>query len=167
MKTIQPFYEVNPQTMAILPAREIEYSAIVKEVHNIIYVRQTPLQIIKAACLEGGSTYEGRRKAVTYLTGAVQKVPIPINPRRNLFAFPTHSPTAFECTWIFHHHVKTIRPSGNNNPTTQSIIHFKNYDELPMNESPYILQKQFTRTGMCILHYSTPEYLQPHSPLSI
>ncbi|MDR4890076.1 competence protein ComK [Fredinandcohnia sp. QZ13] len=159
MKTIQQFYEVNPHTMAILPAREIEYFAIVIEVYKIFYVLQTPLQIIQAACLEGGATYEGRRKAVTHLTGAVQKVPIPINPRRKIFAFPTHSPTAFECNWIFHHHVKTIRPSEKNNPTTQSIILFKNNQELPMNESHYILQKQLTRTGMCILQYSTPEYL--------
>ncbi|MFS0821494.1 competence protein ComK [Bacillus sp. 1P02SD] len=167
MKTIQPFYEVNPQTMAILPAREIEYSAIVKEIHQIIYARQTPLQIIKAACLEGGATYEGRRKAVTHLTGAVQKVPIPINPRRKIFAFPTHSPTAFECNWIFHHHIKTIKPSGKTNPTTQSIILFKNNQELPLNESPYIIQKQYTRTGMCILQYSTPEFMQAHSTLSM
>ncbi|WP_010677018.1 competence protein ComK [Bacillus timonensis] len=163
MKLIQPTYEVNPHTMAILPVKEIEYSAIIKETHQIIYVMQTPFQIIRAACLEGGATYEGRRKAVTHLTGAIQKVPIPINPRRDIFAFPTHSPTTFECNWIFYHHVKTIVPARTPNPTSQSIITFKNNHELPMNESHYILQKQYTRTAMCILQYSPQPDLQSYS----
>lgn len=167
MKNIQLTYEVNPQTQAILPAREIEYSSIVKEEHQTLYIRQTPLQIIKAACLDGGATYEGRRKAVTHLTGAVQKVPIPINPRRNIFAFPTHSPTAFECNWIFYHHIKSIIPSLQTSNTTQSIIQFKNQQELPMNESHYLLEKQYTRTAMCVLQYATQDKMQTYTSLGI
>ncbi|WP_077619774.1 competence protein ComK [Bacillus sinesaloumensis] len=157
MKDIHLIYEVNPRTQAILATREIEYSSIVIEEHRTLYVRQTPLQIIKAACLVGGATYDGRRKAVTHLTGAIQKVPIPINPRRHIFAFPTHSPTAFECNWIFYHHIKTIIPSQQRNHTTKSIITFKNNLELPMNESHYLLEKQYTRTTMCILQYAQQE----------
>ena len=167
MKNIQLTYEVNPHTMAILPAKEIEYSAIIKEEHQILYVRQTPLQIIKAACLDGGSTYEGRRKAVTHLTGAVQKVPIPINPRRNIFAFPTHSPNAFECNWIFYHHIKSIVPSLQTSNTTQSIIQFKNQLELLMNESHYLLEKQYTRTAMCVLQYATQDKMQTYTSLGM
>ncbi|WP_099354737.1 competence protein ComK [Fredinandcohnia onubensis] len=167
MKNIQLTYEVNPQTQAILPAREIEYSSIVKEEHQTLYIRQTPLQIIKAACLDGGATYEGRRKAVTHLTGAIQKVPIPINPRRNIFAFPTHSPTAFECNWIFYHHIKSIIPSLQTNNKTQSIIQFKNQQELPMNESHYLLEKQYTRTAMCVLQYTTQDKMQTYTSLGI
>ncbi|WP_099361196.1 competence protein ComK [Fredinandcohnia onubensis] len=166
MKKIQLTYEVNPQTQAILTAREIEYSAIVKEDHQTLYIRQTPLQIIKSACLEGGATYEGRRKAVTHLTGAIQKVPIPINPRRNIFAFPTHSPTAFECNWIFYHHIKSIVPSQQSN-TIQSIIQFKNQQKLPMNESHYLLEKQYTRTAMCVLQYATQDKMQTYSLLGM
>nr|WP_309098455.1 competence protein ComK [Fredinandcohnia onubensis] len=164
MKNIQLTYEVNPQTQAILPAREIEYSSIVTEEHQTLYIRQTPLQIIRAACLEGGSTYDGRRKAVTHLTRAIQKVPIPINPRRNIFAFPTHSPTAFECNWIFYHHIKAIVPSQQSS-TIQSIIQFKNQQELHMNESHYLLEKQYTRTGMCILQYATQDKMQTYTLL--
>ncbi|RFB17419.1 competence protein [Bacillus sp. HNG] len=167
MNTILNDYDINQDTMALLSVAHIEYATIVLERLQMLYVKKTPLQIIQAACLEGGATYEGRRKAVTYLTGAVQKVPIPINPRRKIFAFPTHSPTAFECSWIFHHHIKTIRPSEKTNPTTQSIIQFKNNQELPMNESHYILQKQLTRTAMCIVQYSTPEFPQTHSLLGL
>ncbi|MEH7385787.1 competence protein ComK [Bacillus sp. JJ1521] len=167
MKMILPIYEVTPLTMSILPARDIDYFAIVIEEYQTLYVRQTPLQIIKTACLEGGATYEGRRKAVTYLTGAIQKVPIPINPRRNIFAFPTHSPTAFECSWIFYHHIKTIIPIQQINNATQSIIQFKNQQELPMTESHYLLEKQYTRTAMCVLQYATQEKLITYPLLGI
>ncbi len=71
MSQIQSFYEVNPQTKAILSVAEIEYLTIVLEEDKQILVRQTPLQMIKAACLEGGASFEGRRKAVIHLTGAI------------------------------------------------------------------------------------------------
>ncbi|THE09924.1 competence protein [Bacillus timonensis] len=167
MNQIQSYYEITHQTMAIQSVAEIEYSAIVREEDKTILVRQTPLQIIKAACLEGGASYEGRRKAVTHLTGAMQKVPIPINPRRKIFAFPTHSPTTFECNWIFFHHIKSIDLPKVPSSTIQSLIHFKNNQSLSMNESYYVLQKQYQRTAMCILNYSTPEQLQTHSLLGL
>ncbi|MEH7223195.1 competence protein ComK [Bacillus sp. JJ1566] len=160
-------YEINPDTMTLLSAAHIDYATIVRERHQILYVKKTPLQLIKAACLEGGATYEGRRKAVTHLTGAIQKVPIPINPRRNIFAFPTHSPTAFECNWIFYHHIKSIVPALQTGKAIQSIIQFKNHHELPMNESHYLLQKQYTRTGMCILQYAIQEKMIAHPLLGI
>lgn len=167
MSQVQNEYEINDRTNAILPVAEVEYSALVMEGEKRIKVRQTPLQIIKAACLKGGASYEGRRKAVTYLTSAVQKVPIPVNPRRKIFAFPTHSPTSFECHWIFFHQVKSITLPKHTHPTIQSMIHFKDNQTLPMKESYYILHKQYQRTAMCILQYSTPDHLQTHSIISI
>ncbi|WP_077618275.1 competence protein ComK [Bacillus sinesaloumensis] len=167
MTQILDFYEITPQTRAILAVAEIDYSAIVLEEDRTILVRQTPLQIIKAACLEGGASYEGRRKAVTHLTGAMQKVPIPINPCRKIFAFPTQSPTTFECNWIFYHHIKSISISKSSNPYVQSIIHFKNNQTLSMNESCYVLQKQYQRTAMCILQFSTTEQLQTPSLIEV
>lgn len=167
MITIHNDYEINPNTMALLTVAHVDYATIVQERDQRLYVKKTPLQLIKAACLEGGATYEGRRKAVTHLTGAIQKVPIPINPRRNIFAFPTHSPTAFECNWIFYHHIKTIVPSQQTSNTTQSIIKFKNHHELPMNESYYLLQKQYTRTTMCIVQYAPQENMQTYPLLGI
>ena len=167
MNTILNYYEVNQNTMALLPIAHLDYSTIILEKERKFYAKLTPLQLIKAACLEGGASYEGRRKAVTHLTGAIQKVPIPINPRRDIFAFPTHSPTAFECNWIFYHHIKSIVPSQNTNNTTRSIIQFKNHQELPMTESHYLLQKQYTRTAMCILQYATLERMQAHTPIGM
>lgn len=158
MITIQNEYDINSDTMALISIAHIDYATIVHEGHRRLYVKKTPLQLIQAACLKGGASYEGRRKAVTYLTGAIQKVPIPINPRRNIFAFPTHSPTAFECNWIFYHHIQSIIPTRQ--AKTKSIILFKNQLELPMNESHYLLQKQYTRTAMCFLQYAAQDKMQ-------
>lgn len=136
MKVIVSEYDINQSTMALLPVAHIDYSTIVVEQNGQLFVKKTPLQLIKAACLDGGASYEGRRAAVTHLTGAMQKVPIPINQLTNIFAFPTHSPTVFHCSWIFYHHVRTIKPPENPADTTkQAIIHFKNDLQLPMSES--------------------------------
>lgn len=62
-------YEITKDTLALLPARNMNYRTIVIERHETYYVQQTPLEIIKAACLEGGATYDGRRTAVMLKTG--------------------------------------------------------------------------------------------------
>ena len=51
--------------------------------------------------------------------------------------------------------------------TLPANIIFKNNQSLSMNESYYVLQKQYQRTAMCILQYSTPEQLQAHSFLGL
>lgn len=160
MKKVLNDYEVNRSTMALLSVAHIDYRTIVLEENQQFFVQKTPTQLVKAACIEGGATYDGRRIAVSYRTGTKQKVPIPINPRENIFAFPTHSPKAFECSWIFYHHVKSVKkfisPSHN---TTQSMILFNNSQKINLSESHYILEKQMQRTAICILGFSKPPTL--------
>ncbi|MBD8069385.1 competence protein ComK [Bacillus sp. PS06] len=161
MNQILDDYEINQRTIALLPATHTDYYTIALEETRKLYVRKTPLQLIKSGCLDGGSTFCGRQKAVTHLTGAQQKVPLPINPQSQIFAFPTHSPQAFECSWIFYHHVKSIKPfTDKNHPSIQSILHFKNNQSIQMNESHYILQKQMQRTAICILQFTNTPHRQ-------
>ena len=94
-------YDINRDTIALIPATHPDYSTIVWEKDQILHVRKTPIQLIKKGSLEGGAEYDGRRAAVTYKTGIQSKVPIPINPFEQIYAFPTHSPKLFECTWLF------------------------------------------------------------------
>jgi len=153
MTNVLSDYEIHNGTVAILSAAAVEYSTIVLEPDQTLYSRKTPLQLIKDACLEGGSTYDGRREAVTHLTGAQNKVPIPINPREHIYAFPTHSPQLFECNWLFYHHIRRIQPK----PKTPgvSIITFKDRKEpLTLDVSYNTLQKQIQRTAYCIVRFS-------------
>ncbi|WP_138419866.1 competence protein ComK [Aquibacillus sediminis] len=146
-------YHVNEQTIALLPATHIDYDTIVLEVGRKLYVKKTPLQLIKQACLAGGASYDGRRKAVIYQMGVKRKVPIPICPQRKLFAYPTQSPSEFNCHWIFYHHVQSIRPNLSiKNPDIKTIITFKNGEQIFMNESYYVFEKQMQRTAICILY---------------
>ncbi|WP_102345914.1 competence protein ComK [Bacillus sp. Marseille-P3661] len=155
MKKVLDTYEVNRSTMALLSVAHIDYCCIALEDNQTLYVRQTPISIVKASCLDGGSTYDGRRTAVTHRTGSKHRVPIPINPNENIFAFPTHSPKAFECSWIFYHHVKSIKTfSSPTNHAIQTVITFQNGHQEILNESYYILKKQYQQTAICILAFA-------------
>jgi competence protein ComK len=91
-KQILTIYEINNHTLALLPAYHPDYDAVAIEPDGELKIRKPPLAIIQQGCLEGGASYVGRRDAVKYLTGAKNKVPIPVNPHENIYAFPTHSP---------------------------------------------------------------------------
>lgn len=148
-------YSINVHTMALLPAFHTDYQTIAIETHRTYYVKQTIMKILKEACLDGGASYDGRRDTVTHYAVAKQKIPIPINPARNIYAFPTHSPTHMQCSWIFYNHVKTIIANILDDyaePT--SNIHFKNGQTITVPISDYVLTKQMQRTAMCQHHYA-------------
>jgi competence protein ComK len=77
-KIILEDYVINRDTIALQPANHTDYYTIVIERDQILYVKQTPLQLIKAACLEGGAGYNGRREDVIYQTGTKAKSPFPL-----------------------------------------------------------------------------------------
>jgi competence protein ComK len=152
-ETVFKTYEINKETMALVSVNHFDYDTIVYETNRILYVKQRPIEMIKEGCLDGGSTYDGRRLAVIRLTGAKHKIPIPIQPNQNIYAFPTHSPDLYECSWIFYHHIRTILP----HPTdySQSQILFKNgQDPLTLELSYASLEKQLHRTSYCIVRFS-------------
>lgn len=138
-------YMVNNRTMIIMPVEAIAYYAVVKEVDRIVFVKQTPLDIIKENLLIGGSDLDGRRRSITYKLGMQKKLPMPINPPRNIYAFPTHSPKYFHCQWIFAEHINQIH-HAKNNKNYKSIILFKNGEEVYLEVSAYILDNQVMRT---------------------
>ncbi|WP_227939049.1 competence protein ComK [Alkalihalobacillus deserti] len=153
-------YEINRETSVLLPAEHLEYNSIVWEKDQVFHVRKTPFQLIKEACLEGGADYDGRKVAVTYKTGIQSKIPIPVNPLEHIYAFPTNSPKLFECSWIFYHHVKSLKrhPHFSN----QSIITFKNHKELHLEISYNTLERQLQRTSYCIVRFSRLDNQSPY-----
>jgi competence protein ComK len=138
-------YIVNVNTMAIIPAARIEYRSIVLEGDREIYVRKAPIQLIEDSCLAGGSTYDGRRQAVTHQLQMSRKVPIPVIPARNIYAFPTQSPKRWDCRWIFYNHVQCIIPHPAD--SSHSQITFNNEIRLPVDLPSWNLVKQIYKTG--------------------
>lgn len=142
-------YEVNRTTMAVMPQTHEHYHAKVLEAEGDYYVKQPPMKLIKRACLEGGATYDGRRKAVAHHLGITQKIPLPLQPNESIYAFPTQAPTNFDCCWIFYNHLRRIAPDKND-----SVITFYNGKQLRIPVSYYILEKQMQRTAYCITRFS-------------
>ncbi|TCP19707.1 competence protein ComK [Scopulibacillus darangshiensis] len=146
-------YEISKNTMALIPAFQFDCETIVIERDRRIHVKKTPLELVKAACLDGGSTYDGRRLAVIHQTGASKKTPIPINPLQDIYAFPTHSPLVHQCNWIFYHHVGSI--DHDTSTPGKSIITFKKSTQtLLLDTSEFTLNKQMHRTSYCIVLFS-------------
>lgn len=147
-------YHVNTDTMAILSAAHPDYDAIALEPNCECHIQKPPLHLIKQACLEGGSSYEGRRAAVVYQTGIKHKIPIPISPLEQIYAFPTHSPKEFECTWIFPNHVRQIIPYILPNQPNQTKIIFQNLTHIILPVSYYTIEKQIQRSSYTMIRFS-------------
>ncbi|MGJ9383948.1 competence protein ComK [Salipaludibacillus sp. CF4.18] len=145
-------YKITKNTQALLPSYRSDSSTLVFETGLKIYVKQNPLEIIKAACLDGFSTYEGRREAAIYRMGAKRKVPIAICPTQDIYAFPSLSPTNFHCHWLFFDHIQDF--TSPKNESRQTIVTFKNNRKLLLSVSPSVLEKQMYRTSLCILRCS-------------
>jgi competence protein ComK len=138
-------YIANERTMTIMPMEAIEYGTVVKEVDRTVYVKETPFDIIKENLLIGGSDFDGRRRSITYKLGMQKRLPMPINPPRNIYAFPTHAPRQFHCQWIFTEHIDHIHPVKHNEKFKSAII-FKNGEKIFTEVSPYILETQIIKS---------------------
>src|SRR5699024_3673494 len=148
MEHVEENYLIHENTLALIPARKLDYQTTVLEYNRQLHIQKTPLEIVKAACYDEWYTYEGRRRAVMYHTNFKRKVPIPINPQKNIYLFPTHAPSNFENTWISYKHIANTNPSTKN-PETSTII-FYNGLKLTLNMSHYSLRSQMNRTFECM-----------------
>ncbi|WP_161568203.1 competence protein ComK [Anaerobacillus alkaliphilus] len=136
-------YVVNKNTLAICSIASCEFSSIVYEIDQILYVRQTPLKIIQVSCLANGSTHKGRCMAVSYHTNNRHKLPVPISEKDSIYFFPTSAPNNFHCHWISYHHVLHLQLAKNQ----ETIITFRNGLQLTISVSFYTIEKQLHRTA--------------------
>ncbi len=144
MKSIKEAYKITNNTIAILPAKQIEFDSYVFELNRKICVKKTPLQLIKEACIDYWSTFYGRRDVVMKRMGYKQKVPIPISTKYGIVAFPTHNINSFECAWLFTEHIRKIQQHPNH--PDRSLVIFTNRKTLPFDVSLHILQSQYKRS---------------------
>src|SRR5699024_6407938 len=141
---IEHQYIINKDTSCIIPAKEIEYDAIVGEGERLRYIRQTPFDIIKQSCIRYWSSYEGRRQAIIHHTGFKERVPIPINPKEGMISFPTHAIKHIDCCWLMFHHVLQYEPIKND-PKYKTLVTFTNRKTLKLDESIRSFQSQMER----------------------
>lgn len=143
------FYEISPTTLAILPACHTTYQSHILDLHGEFYSEKPALKLIEQACLEGGSSYEGRRKSIQYKKSFYHYPPIPINPLEHIYAFPTCSPESFECIWLFYEHIHHYKPQNG-----QVVVTFYNGKQVEIPISKAIMDKQMARTESCIVLFT-------------
>lgn len=144
-------YLVHEGNNALLPGKALDYSTIVLSTFEKIYVKSPPLKIIEESCYRDYASYDGRRKAVRYMTGYSNKLPIPVNTARKIYAFPTKSPANPDCIWIFFNRIKKLEDKTHDSDSTnRSVVHFIDGTSLPLDVSFYTLEQQYKRTKHCI-----------------
>ena len=131
-------YQITPATCALLPTRSLDHQTKVIEEEQILYVKQSPFDVIKHNCLLNGADYAGRINAITYHLHFKRKVPVAIHP--TIHAFPTHRVNSFECIWLFAKQITRTQAKNNH-----SKIVFKNNTTLKLPISNHILTKQSMR----------------------
>ncbi|MGI6324877.1 MAG: competence protein ComK [Bacilli bacterium] len=92
------FYEINEETLAILPIDNYRSKIVEKE--KELVVNQTPYEIIDNSCQYFGSSFAGRKVGTKKLIGVTHKAPIIIEESKEIIFFPTTSPLVYECCWI-------------------------------------------------------------------
>lgn len=147
---ILPTYHITQNTLAILPAKQLNYDTIIIEQQTTKHIQQTPLSIIKSACEQEWSTYDGRRQAISQQMNFKQKVPIPTSIINKHIFFPTHSPHHLDNNWIAAHHITHIKRTTKH----QSTLQFTNGQILTLDTSYHTLHQQTKRAFACLYQIS-------------
>ncbi|QGH36215.1 hypothetical protein GI584_20155 [Gracilibacillus salitolerans] len=136
-------YRITSDTMAIFPMYDTLYQSSILEYDEAITKKEKPLDIIKENCIHYGSSYQGRKASVQHHLDFHQKSPIPIQPTKKLYTFPTQSARSIDCIWLFYHAIKHLE-----NKQQHTAITFTNGEVVNVAPSLYTIQQQYHRTGM-------------------
>ena len=105
-------YEINKETLAIIPIEE-EISKVIEEEKEFI-INASVMKIIDDSCKFFGSSYEGRFEGTKTIMGISHKSPIIIEETRKIIFFPTTSPRINTCCWISLNNIKEYYKSNSN-----------------------------------------------------
>lgn len=135
-------YEINKETLAIMPVSEESSKAL--ELENEYYIDSIAFNVIEHSCEYFGSTYEGRYVGTKNITGITHKSPIVIEDTSKIIFFPTTSPRKSDCMWIALNNILTYEKGYK---TGTSRIIFKNGTILNLNISIGSLTNQIFRAS--------------------
>ena len=93
-------YEINGETLAIIPIDENKCKIIEENNELIVYNKSS--SIINNSCKYFGSSYQGRKNGSKNILGSSHKLPIIIEEISKILFFPTSSPRNDNCIWIFY-----------------------------------------------------------------
>lgn len=133
-------YEINKDTLAILPKNDKE--SIVYEKDNQYIVNESVDKIMEESCLYFGSNLEGRKAGSARLLNLTHKLPILIEESNSIIFFPTSSPRLSTCSWIS---LNNIDHYERNNKGSKLV--FKDGQTLDLSMSYGMLDNQVLRSS--------------------
>lgn len=119
-------YEINDDTLAIIPIDE--YKSKVIEKTKVFIVEQTPMKIIDKSCKYFGSSYQGRFLGTKSLIGVSHKAPIIVEETKDIIFFPTNSPRQYNCAWLSLKHLQNYKRDKDSCIVTFNNGHLLNLD---------------------------------------
>lgn len=131
-------YEINRNTIALIPINEVETK--VYEKNKTFIVTENTMKIITNSCLSFGSTYLGRHNGTKKLIGISHKAPIIIEETRNIIYFPTTSPRLKNCCWISLNYIKEYKEFND-----RTLITFENDSKVEIDISINSFDNQYLR----------------------
>ncbi len=135
-------YEINDETLAIIPGGSIWDSVVVEDDCNY-EVKMKPLEIVDYSCKYFGSSYEGRRTGAGEILNSKYKLPVVVEDSKNLIFFPTTSPIDDDCSWISLNNIKSYDKLNN----TKTKVIFKNGKNLTIDISYNSFNNQVMRAS--------------------
>ncbi len=135
-------YEINKDTLAIMPKSEEESRVLENDIEYD--VSMPTLSVIERSCEYFGSTYEGRYVGTKNISGITHKSPIIIEDTNKIIFFPTTSPNRPDCVWISLNNILSYE-KGKRKGTSKII--FKNGNTLDLNISIGSLNNQIMRSS--------------------
>ena len=132
-------YEVNEQTLAIIPARR-GLKSRVYEIGSSFVVDKSPNRIMEESCEYFGSSLLGRQKGTTNLIGVSHKAPIIVEETKELIFFPTSSPRTDKCAWVSLKGISKYYSEKN-----KIFIEFKDKRKVAMPASYGVIDNQILR----------------------
>lgn len=133
-------YEINQNTLAIIPGNNQNSQVIEEETSYII--NNTTTNIIDNSCKYFGSSYNGRKEGTKNIINYSYKLPIIVDEIRNIIFFPTSSPKYDKCAWLALNKISNIEKSIEN-----TIVYFNNGFKLALSISYYSLENQLLRAN--------------------
>lgn len=131
-------YEINPETLAIIPLSETKSKIIEK--HDEYVIDSTPYSVMEYSCEYFGSSLKGRLEGTKNMLGSIYKSPIIVEESRDIIFFPTISPNLPDNCWISLNNIKSIEKTNKS-----TIIVFENNKQIEL-DVPYLsLENQILR----------------------
>jgi|SRR5690625_3240948 len=141
--------------MAIIGENTGYYRTKIIEEDKVKHSPHSPLQILDHNCIINGASLEGRSHTVRKILRSKTKLPIPIQPKKGIYMFPTISMKNTNCVWISYFHVK-----NHEDRDKKTYIQFENNKHFYVNTSANQFDRQMKRTSQVIAYFYRKLFLE-------